>query len=368
MILAGGGSGGHISPGIAIAEGLHGVAPDVKTVFLCSDRAIDATMLGATDEKYLALPAVPFALSPGKFMRFYKMFQMSRGIAREVIARENVRCVVALGGFVAGPVVAAAEDMKIPRVLINLDDPPGKANKWMAKRATKVFSAIDVRSAPGWKYERVGFPVRMRSIAPGDEPTCKAKLGLDLTKRVLLVTGASQGSQSLNQLMMAMIKANAEAFSGWEVVHLCGEGEIKQQLERAYSMAKVDALVVPFLHEMGLAWGAAELAVSRAGANSVAEVAMNAVPTVFLPYPYHKDRHQARNAEPLVNLGGAMLATDHIEPGQNMQHAGAMILDLLGDETKRTAMRTAIAANRPAFASREIATMVLGLSSPQRRD
>jgi UDP-N-acetylglucosamine--N-acetylmuramyl-(pentapeptide) pyrophosphoryl-undecaprenol N-acetylglucosamine transferase len=361
VILAGGGSGGHISPGLAIAEALRELDPCVRAIFVCSERPIDALMLGEADERFLSLPAQPFSLRPDKLLRFYRTFQASRNVARGMLQREGARCVAALGGFVAAPVMCAARDLKLPRVLINLDDPPGKANRMMALMATTVLSAIEVRS-PGtskFKYQPVGFPVRNRSIAPGDALECRSRLGLDPAKPVLLVTGASQGAASLNQMMIALVHDQPEHFRGWQVLHLCGEGEVKQSLEHAYAEAGIAGAVLPFLHEMGLAWGAAEVALSRAGANSVAEVAVNCVPSVFLPYPYHKDEHQRRNAEPLEKLGGAAIMTDHIDPQQNLGRAGRVLVELLTNEPRRRAMQSALQANRPANASHEIAAILL---------
>lgn len=359
IILAGGGSGGHISPGLALAEGLRAEHPGVRVIFLCSQRALDATMLGPTGERFLALPAQPFGLHPAKLLRFYRSYAASRRMAREIIDREGADAVVALGGFVAAPVMAAARDRKLPRFLLNLDDPPGKANRMMARMATHVLSAIDIRAEAKFRYERVGFPIRQRSIAPADGHECRRRLGLHAELPVLLVTGASQGASSINQLMIAMAASEPANFRGWQVLHLCGEGEVKQSLERAYQDAGVPALVMPFLHEMGLAWGAATLAVSRAGANSVAEVAANAVPAVFLPYPYHTDDHQRRNAEPLQRIGGAVIVQDEIEAERNLAKAGRIISDLLRDEAKRQAMRAAVERHRPANASHEIAKLVL---------
>jgi len=361
IILAGGGSGGHIAPGLAIAEALRELDARVRVVFLCSRRPIDRMMLEEAGEQYVEMDALPFSVNPLKFLKFYLHFQSARQLARELLKREGATCVAALGGFVAGPVMAAAKDLKLPRVLINLDDPPGKANRMMALMGPRVLSAIDVTSKGlrGFKHERIGFPIRQRTIAPGDAIHCREQLGLDPAKPVLLVTGASQGASSINQLMIALVQAQPEAFRGWQVEHLCGEGAVKDELERAYASAGVLARVVAFSHEMGLAWGAAEVAVSRAGANSVAEVAANGVPTVFLPYPYHKDEHQRRNAEPLEKLGGAVIVTDEIDVGKNVDRAGKAIISLLTNEPKRRAMRAALEANRPTNASHEIASMLL---------
>jgi UDP-N-acetylglucosamine--N-acetylmuramyl-(pentapeptide) pyrophosphoryl-undecaprenol N-acetylglucosamine transferase len=156
------------------------------------------------------------------------------------------------------------------------------------------------------------MPIRRRAIATGSPGKCRARLGLDVDRPTLLVTGASQGATSINEFMIALIQCDPKMFADWQVCHLSGQGA-DESMRAAYKRAKVRAVVQPFLNEMGLAWGAADLAISRAGASSVAEAAHNAVPTVFLPYPYHEDMHQKHNAQPLVDLGGAFIATDFID-------------------------------------------------------
>jgi UDP-N-acetylglucosamine--N-acetylmuramyl-(pentapeptide) pyrophosphoryl-undecaprenol N-acetylglucosamine transferase len=111
---------------------------------------------------------------------------------------------------------------------------------------------------------------------------------------------------------------------------------------------------------MGLAWGAADLAVSRAGASSVAEAWANAVPTVFLPYPHHRDRHQQRNAEPMAEAGGAILETDRPDREENLRRSGAVICELLQDDRRRETMRSSLRRRRPPDAAATIARLLLG--------
>src|SRR5690606_34808033 len=143
-------------------------------------------------------------------------------------------------------------------------------------------------------------------------------LGLAPDQPVLLVTAGSQGAATINRMMMALVKhpQGRAALADWQVYHLSGARE-REAVERAYAEAGVAARVEPFCQRMGLAWRSAELAISRAGAGSVAEVLANAVPTIFMPYPYHKDQHQRLNALPLADAGGAVLVQDHIDAEAN---------------------------------------------------
>jgi UDP-N-acetylglucosamine--N-acetylmuramyl-(pentapeptide) pyrophosphoryl-undecaprenol N-acetylglucosamine transferase len=131
--------------------------------------------------------------------------------------------------------------------------------------------------------------------------------------------------------------------------------ETQRDLTSAYRAASIPAVVEPFLHEMRLAWGAADAAISRAGASSVAEIAVNAVPTLFLPYPHHRDQHQRWNAEPLREFGGAMIADDLVDPSRTADSALRSLERLLQDDAARDAMRQSLIHNRPEDAAGLIA-------------
>jgi UDP-N-acetylglucosamine--N-acetylmuramyl-(pentapeptide) pyrophosphoryl-undecaprenol N-acetylglucosamine transferase len=363
IIFAGGGSGGHLAPGLAIDERLRELSAQARSMFLCSNRAIDAAMLGEAGVRFTALTATPPSIRPAAALRFVRNFRASQRQAREIMQREQATHVVALGGFVAAPIVKAARTLRIPTLLVNLDSPPGKANRWMARFCDRVVSAVPLPDMPGFASQVVGLPVRRRAIAPAGPDECRARLGLKPNVPVLLVTGASQGATSINALMVELARTAPSLFDGWQVLHLTGHG-VDEPLRAAYTQAGIAAAVLPFLHEMGLAWGAADLAISRAGANSVAEIALNAVPTVFLPYPYHKDMHQRHNAQPLVNLGGpgtggAVMETDLIDPAANARHLTPILQSLMRDSSRRQGMREVLRAHPMPDAALTIARMLV---------
>jgi UDP-N-acetylglucosamine--N-acetylmuramyl-(pentapeptide) pyrophosphoryl-undecaprenol N-acetylglucosamine transferase len=133
--------------------------------------------------------------------------------------------------------------------------------------------------------------------------------------------------------MAAFVDRHADLLAGWQVIHQCGKGGDEDDVRYAYEASSVRAHVTAFLDPMGPAWGAADLAVSRAGAGSVGEAWANRVPTVFMPYPFHKDQHQKRNAAVLVDAGGAVVARDRIEAVANVEgEAGSALLELLADD------------------------------------
>jgi len=361
IVLAGGGTGGHISPGLAIAERIGAADPSARVVFACSTRAVDASMLRDAAARFVPIRAEPFSLHPRRLLRCALGSVRARRDADRLLQECRPDWVVSLGGFVTPPVVAAARRAGVPVLLVNLDATPGKANRLVARRATKVVSAVPVPSLPGFASAVIGMPLRRIALAPASTELCRAELGLDLQGPVLLITGASQGAQSLNELACELARTNPSAFADWQVLHLCGPSPAGgvSRYERAWREAGIRAAVIPFLHRMGVAWGAAELAVSRAGASSVAEAQCNQVPTIFAPYPYHKDQHQRENALPLVEAGGALLETDRVDPRQNLGGLGARILELMNAPERRAQMRRALAELPPPSSAEQIADFVL---------
>ena len=213
-----------------------------------------------------------------------------------------------MGGFVAPPVVAEAVRRRCPVDLVNLDAVAGRANRWIGRRATRIFSAVPTDLA--LDRPPVGVPLRRAALAPGDSAAARRELGLDPSRRTLLVTGASQGARSLDRFLLEDIRRGDASWDGWQVLHLAG-GEI-YTIEAAYRTAGIPAVVRPFLDRMGLAWGAADLAISRGGASSVAEIAASRTPAIIVPYPWHADRHQARNAASLEACGAVEIRDDPV--------------------------------------------------------
>jgi UDP-N-acetylglucosamine--N-acetylmuramyl-(pentapeptide) pyrophosphoryl-undecaprenol N-acetylglucosamine transferase len=368
IIFAGGGTGGHLYPGLAIAEELATLGAP-SSLFLCSDRPLDAKILTEESAKHTVIPAKPFGLSPrvlGKFLTHWGLsVRTSRAVLQDV-KKHNTPIVVAMGGFVAAPVAQAARVERCPVILVNLDAAPGRANRWIAKRTKVVFTAAQVPD-PSWR--RVRPIVRAAARAPGTPQECRTRLGLDPSKPTLFITGASQGARSLNELGAAIAHSKPDLLRGWQVIHQTGDRE-STGLKEIYTAAGIPAVVEPYFRAMGVAWGAADLALSRAGAGSVGEAWANTVPTIFLPYPYHKDEHQKHNAEVLVQAGAAVCVTDRIRADANLstdaQAPGSHLLALLSNPDQRLRMKHAYATLGPTDGAAEIAREILATGcSPQ---
>lgn len=361
VVFAGGGTGGHLFPALAVLEQLREIEPNTRAVFLCSTREIDERILSTAKVEHVAIPAKPLSSHPIGLAKFVWSWGGAVRAARAQIAQIKAACprvrVLATGGFVAAPVAQAARVERVPLVLLNQDAPPGKANRWIAGRATSIYTTAEV-DHPGW--ERIPPVVRRAALASGDARACRAKLGLDPDRPVLMVTGASQGAKSVNEFVAAFAEANADLLrrGGWQAVHQTGS-EDNTPWREAWAKAGVPAVVERFFDAMGDCWGAADLAVSRSGAGSVAEVWANRVPTIFLPYPYHRDEHQRLNALPLADAGGAIVERDQIDPKANLAGAGTRLRELLERPAERDARRAALEKLGPVDGAARLARAIL---------
>jgi UDP-N-acetylglucosamine--N-acetylmuramyl-(pentapeptide) pyrophosphoryl-undecaprenol N-acetylglucosamine transferase len=371
VIFAGGGTGGHLYPAIAISEQLGDRSDSVDSHFVCSTRPLDAKLLSEEGVPFTPVAARPFALRPLQLAQFVRSWPAVVRECRNVIEQLRERgpvAVVAMGGFVSAPAAAAARKARVPLVLVNLDATPGKANRWVAKRSQAVFTAAEPLGRAFGHWQRVRPIVRWAAIADGDRAFCRRELGLDSDKPLLLVTGASQGARSINALMVRMLQTHPSRLMGWQAIHQCGPatlgggGEFNEKaIVAAYEKAGVPAIVRPLFREMGRVWGAADVAVSRCGAGSVAEAWANRVPSVFLPYPYHNDQHQRLNAIPLEKAGGAVIVKDHVDAAANESDAGAILLELLAEPEKRESMRERLRELGPPDGAGEVARSILAM-------
>jgi len=377
VVFAGGGTGGHIYPGLAIAERIRELLPSTHLSYLCSTKTIDATILEEADFTYESLPAVGLSMRPALIgpLRFIRGWIAARARAKRVLrplaahyGAQRMRLVL-LGGYVAAPAASAAASLGIHVTLLNLDVVPGKANRIAARWANEIVSAVDIsgRSPFPGSVPVLGMPIRRQAIRSDDPATCRARLGLDARLKTLFVTGASQGAGTLNDLVVRLVRdeTSRTVFEGWQVLHLCGP---ERALEESFETAGVPARVIPFLHAMGDAWGAADLALARAGASTVGEAVLNQVPTVFAPYPWHRDQHQMRNAEPVVRARGGWLAEDRIEVDANCISIGQVLLAAMRDPDVIPRARAALVEMANPDAALEIAKRVLGFDGEHARE
>lgn len=365
FIFAGGGTGGHLYPGLAIGEELRAAAArdsaSARCLYICSNRPLDTEILGKAGAEFVISPASPLSVRPRGLIKFLRTWGRSVREAREVIRTERSAhasvTVVAMGGFVAAPVVQAARVERTHVLLVNLDAVPGKANRLIARAACRKPRGLGAMTAArvdsGFASSWITVPpiVRREVSTPRDRAESCGRLGLDLTRPVLMITGGSQGARSVNDFVAAFAKSEsggAALLAGrWQILHQTGK-DAEQTARDSYAAARITATVQPFSEHMGDWWAAADVAIARSGAGNVAEAWASSTPTLLLPYPFHRDDHQRHNARVLVDCGGAVLCTDLIAADANLRAHAATLTSLLSEPTRREAMRAALVTLGPA--------------------
>jgi UDP-N-acetylglucosamine--N-acetylmuramyl-(pentapeptide) pyrophosphoryl-undecaprenol N-acetylglucosamine transferase len=341
FFFAGGGTGGHIYPAIAVAEKVVEIEPAAKIHFFCSTRSIDAQIVSQTAFEYTQLSARGLFVRPDRLIGFCTSFLRSYRAAKQAIAGSDSGVMVGVGGYVAAPVCRAAHKLGRPVVLINVDIVPGRANRMIARWADQVFVQFE---ETGQYFARkkvrittAGCPLRSRFENPEADKAI-TQLGLDRTKKTLLITGASSGAENINEAVCSLLERLDSFADDWQIVHLTGTRNYEKVRQR-YANAKIGHNVLGYFDDMANLLAAADLVVGRSGAVSVAEYAAAGVPSICMPYPYHKDRHQYLNAGKLVEAGAAIIVDDLPDANERTEWLWEELEELVKDEAKRSEMK-----------------------------
>ena len=329
-LFAGGGTGGHLFPGIAVAEELLTRELDARILFVGSDRPIEREILAKTPYEHVVLPSVSLAGAMRHPLQFLRRSLAARREAFQLINQERPAAVIGCGGFASAAPVYAATRRKIPFVLLEQNTIPGRTTRWLCRVGGTVclsFSASEKRLPQSANVIVTGNPVR-REIA---------KLHPTPTRPTLLVLGGSQGAQAINELMMASAPALSDTLAGWHVVHQTGSMD-EQRVRTAYEQFSIDATVAAFFDDMADCYSQASLVISRAGATTLAEIACAQLPAMLLPYPHAADNHQWHNATAFHKAEAALVFEDQPDKVTNSLDFTTALEPLLSDEDRRQAM------------------------------
>jgi UDP-N-acetylglucosamine--N-acetylmuramyl-(pentapeptide) pyrophosphoryl-undecaprenol N-acetylglucosamine transferase len=266
----------------------------------------------------------------------------------EILRHRKPNVVLGGGGYVAGPIVLAAAVRRIPAAVMEADAHLGLANRLAAPLAERVFLALPLDGRDGAKYRVTGRPVPGRSVAVARAP---ARRTFDLPENglLLLVLGGSQGARSLNELTV-----ETWGKAGPHVLHLAGERDYASLRGR---VRRDDYRLLPFTDEIGAAYGAADLALARAGAG-VWELAAAGVPAVLVPYPHATADHQTKNARHFVDAGGAVLV-----PERDLDRVPNVVDELLADGSRRRELANSMRGAARPDAAVEIAEELIELAA-----
>jgi UDP-N-acetylglucosamine--N-acetylmuramyl-(pentapeptide) pyrophosphoryl-undecaprenol N-acetylglucosamine transferase len=359
VVLAGGGSAGHIEPALAFADAVRRLRPDARITALGTARGLDRTLIPARGYPLELIPAVPLPrrLTPDLLRLPTKVLSSVRH-TRAVLRRVEADVVVGFGGYVALPAYLAARG-RVPIVVHEANARAGLANKVGARFAGAVAGAVPGNGLPGSRT--IGIPLR-RQITGLDRPVLRAEArqhyGLPADGSVLLVFGGSQGARSLNAALAEALAGLSDA--GIAVLH--GHGAGNQVPVPAGAVETGRYVGRSYLQRMDLAYAAADAVLCRAGAMTVAEVSSVGLPAVYVPLP-HGNGEQALNAGPVIAAGGGTLVPD-------AELTGARVLDelveLLTDPARLAAMGTAARGTGHASADETLAQMVFEVVDRER--
>ncbi len=307
LAVAGGGTGGHIFPGLAVAREFRRREPGARVLYLGAAGRLEERVVPREG------PAVRFhglrvrgLKGQGPLGAVTALVLAARAVAecRREIAAFGADLLLGTGGYSSGPAAVAARTLGIPVVLQEQNAVPGLTNRLLGRIARKVFIAFEParRFFPAGRTILAGNPVREEALG------ARTEIGRGAGLR-LLVLGGSQGARGVNRLVAGALPSLAAAGLDLSFVHQSGEPE-RESVAAAYRAAGLSAEVASFFDMMGERYGAADLVIARAGAGTIAEIAANGRPAILIPYPHAAGDHQRVNARWLADRGGALLVEE----------------------------------------------------------
>ncbi len=351
LVFAGGGTGGHLFPGLAVANAVRRLLPETRITFMTTDRKLDRELLGPTPFEQVVQPVRPLTMNPLRLPGVWWAWRRSVSAAERFFKNNEIKAVLGLGGYAAAPPVVAASRRGIWTVVLNPDAVPGRANRHIAARADVValqWDAARAHFSKGVYCQTVGCPIRA-AFSQADVAAGRRQFQLDPGRPVLVVTGASQGAQTINRVMMQIWPAFHQTHPEWQLLHLSGPAA-EPGVRQAYEQAGVPATVVGFTLNMDAALAAGDVVVARAGASTLAELTALGKPAILLPYPYARDRHQHANARVLAEHGAALVIEDQIEPDLNAPAVRSALEELSSSERRAELAAASHALGRPQAA------------------
>ena len=329
LLVAAGGTGGHVYPGIAIAEEWMRLHPDSEVTFVGTSRGVEAKAVPAAGFAFRpiearGLPRRPSLAAIGALWSFGRGFAQMAGIIKEV----KPHVIVATGGYVSGPAAVWARLLSIPLVLQEQNSVPGAANRWLSLIASEVhISFVESRNYFRRKnrLKVTGNPIR-RSLLRQDKASAYEALELDPARRTLLVFGGSRGAASINRAVAGALPLLARVPSLQMIWQTGSEDEAA--MKEASKTAPFPVRVRAYVDRMEQAYAVADLAICRSGAMTITELTACGVPSILVPYPHAARDHQTQNAKGLVDRGAAEMIVDkELDPAELAGRVEALFRD-----------------------------------------
>jgi UDP-N-acetylglucosamine--N-acetylmuramyl-(pentapeptide) pyrophosphoryl-undecaprenol N-acetylglucosamine transferase len=359
VVFAGGGTGGHLYPALAIAEAMRRAEPDIDITFIGTKDRIEARVVPDHGYPFLAIWVSGFArkLSPAALLFPVKVI-VSVVQSLMILRRLHPGAVVGTGGYVCGPPVYAATLLGIPTLLQEQNSYPGVTTRLLANRVHEVHIAFEATRTFLRRKNGVmlsGNPIRA-TVGTLNRSEAMQRFGLQPSRKTILVFGGSQGAASINNALLA--SPDLLERPDVQVLWLTGSGELERVRQRLADMGAGDGVHLHgYLEEMPWAYAAADLVVCRAGASTLAEILCAGLPSVLVPYPHAAADHQTMNARAVADAGAAVLIPD----ADANERLGLEIREILAHPERGAAMSIAARSLARPNAARTLADAVMKL-------
>lgn len=356
VLLTGGGTGGHLFPAVATAQEFQYQRPGTAVLFVGTRRKMDTRSLSMYGFASKSIRCYGLkGKSPMELLKALAVLPVSYVQSLAIIRRFKPDIIVGVGGYVTGPVVAAAKSMGLPVVLHEQNSIPGLANRKLGRLADRICLSLP-GSGREFAVEKVlytGNPVRSKILHLAEQiPPSKSG------RKTLLILGGSQGAHAVNRLVSDALCSFSDAdLQGLKVIHQTGEAD-REQVQADYLKRGIDALVAGFFMNMDEVYAEADLVVSRAGATTLSELSVLGKPAILIPYPSAADNHQEKNGQYYVTGGGAV---QYIEKELDAEQLGLTIIGLLYNQEQLTKMGMAMQALAFPQAAKSIVACCLEL-------
>jgi UDP-N-acetylglucosamine--N-acetylmuramyl-(pentapeptide) pyrophosphoryl-undecaprenol N-acetylglucosamine transferase len=350
IVMAGGGTGGHLFPGIAVFEELRRREPDLEVLFVGTARGIETKVIPRLGERLECLDVGPLkGRTPQELARNLASLPRAGFAAMQLLRRFRPDLVIGVGGYAAGPMVATASAMRIPTALLEQNAHVGLTNRLLSRLVDRAYLSFEETAPlfPPSVVRVVGNPVRRSFVSMGHMARMDPA-GFEMRARRVLVIGGSQGARALNQVVPEALARSGIAQRGVEILHQAGHA-MCDAVRATYERLGVPAEVTPFIDDMAKAYASAALVIGRAGASSLAEICAVGRPSILVPFPAAADDHQWHNAQALQARGAAIaIRESELSPELLSEHVTRLLSQ---PELRRTMADAARSLGRPDAAA-----------------
>jgi UDP-N-acetylglucosamine--N-acetylmuramyl-(pentapeptide) pyrophosphoryl-undecaprenol N-acetylglucosamine transferase len=330
VLVSGGGTGGHIFPALSIANEVHRRHPEWGILFVGAEGRMEMEKVPAAGYKIIGLPVSGFDRK-----RLWRNFAVGIKLLKSMVKANNILkdfkpdIAIGVGGYASGPMLKAAQKQGIPTLLQEQNSFAGVTNKLLAAKAERICVAYEgmERFFPKEKIVLTGNPVRRNLLECGATPEqARQAMGMDPAKKTILIIGGSLGARTVNNAVMAGLKRIGETY-GVQVIWQTGKIYDQQCREALEASGVKNVAQMPFISNMDMAYRAADLVVSRAGASSISELQLLGKAAILVPSPNVAEDHQTKNALALANRDAAIMVRDADAAGSLVETMLATVTD-----------------------------------------